>query len=86
MYIFYEILINLVEMIVLGKYIIFKIVKVEGTMKNLLCSILPGLLIFTFILVDSLYPESKYIILGIYIFFLWYLYSKVFFVQTQKKF
>lgn len=68
-YIFYEILINLVEMIVLGKFIILKIIKLEGAMKNLLSSLLPGFLIFTYILVDSMYPESKYILLGIYIFF-----------------
>lgn len=38
-------------------------------MKNFLSSLLPGLLIFTYILIDSMYPESKYIVLGIYLFF-----------------
>lgn len=38
-------------------------------MKNFLSSLLPGLLIFTYILIDSMYPESKYIVLGVYLIF-----------------
>ncbi|CRK85068.1 hypothetical protein BN000_05127 [Neobacillus massiliamazoniensis] len=38
-------------------------------MKNWLSIILPGIVIFTFIWIDSLFPESKYILLGIYLLF-----------------
>lgn len=38
-------------------------------MKKLLSLFLPGLIIFTFIWVDSTFPDSKYIILGIYLLF-----------------
>ncbi|KMT22467.1 hypothetical protein [Clostridium cylindrosporum] len=38
-------------------------------MKKILSTILPSLLIFTFIWIDSMFPESKYILLGIYLLF-----------------
>ncbi|WHX97990.1 hypothetical protein [Neobacillus sp. DY30] len=38
-------------------------------MKKILSTILPSLVIFAFIWFDSLFPESKYILLGIYLLF-----------------
>lgn len=38
-------------------------------MKKILSILLPSLLIFIFVLVDSMFPLSKYILLGIYLFF-----------------
>lgn len=38
-------------------------------MKNLFSVIFPSIVIFIFILIDSMFPESKYILLGIYLLF-----------------
>jgi uncharacterized membrane protein YhhN len=38
-------------------------------MKNFLAIILPSMIIFTFIRIDSMFPESKYILLGIFLLF-----------------
>ncbi|NHC42743.1 hypothetical protein G6549_22755 [Bacillus sp. MM2020_1] len=38
-------------------------------MKKILSTILPSMVIFAFIWFDSLFPENKYILLGIYLLF-----------------
>lgn len=38
-------------------------------MKNLFSVIFPSIVIFIFIWIDSMFPESKYILLGIYLLF-----------------
>ncbi|WP_088013011.1 hypothetical protein [Gottfriedia acidiceleris] len=38
-------------------------------MKNFLATILPSIVLLAFIWIDSMFPESKYIILGIYLLF-----------------